>query len=249
MWLVVRNPKSKVPHLTVAAAKLRIAEIFASIQGEGIWAGTPSTFVRVSGCNLRCVWCDTPYASWSPEGPTVEIDSIVEEVESRGIDHAVLTGGEPMLFEPISELSLRLKSLGHTITIETAGTIFREVACDLMSISPKLANSTPCEESGWRERHDTARLDIPVLTKLIQTYPHQLKFVVNPEAGDDLPEIEGLLRQLPPVHPDRILLMPEGTDVHTLSRRQKLLVEPCLARGWRLSPRLHVELFGNTRGT
>jgi len=230
-------------------AKLRIAEIFASIQGEGIWAGTPSTFVRVSGCNLRCAWCDTPYASWSPEGAFMEVEPICEDVELRGIDHVVLTGGEPMMFDPVQELTRRLRSAGHTVTIETAGTVFREVECDLMSISPKLANSTPAPETGWRERHERARIDTEVLSRLIDVYPHQLKFVVDPESGDDLPEIESLLRSLPAVRPDRILLMPEGTDIETLERKQKLLVEPCMARGWRLSPRLHIALFGNARGT
>src|SRR5438105_4163145 len=81
--------------------KLRIAEIFTSIQGEGIWVGTPSTFVRVSGCNLRCVWCDTPYASWSPEGPVVDLAEVIGQVEKAGVRHVVLTGGEPMLFDPI----------------------------------------------------------------------------------------------------------------------------------------------------
>src|SRR5687768_3452828 len=123
-------------------SKLRIAEIFESIQGEGIWLGTPSTFVRVSGCNLRCVWCDTPYASWIPEGPTMSIDELLEKVRPT-ISHVVLTGGEPMLFDPIEELARRLKERGHIITIETAGTVYRELPCDLMSISPKLTHSTP----------------------------------------------------------------------------------------------------------
>ncbi len=233
----------------MADPKLRIAEIFASIQGEGIWAGIPSVFVRVSGCNLRCVWCDTPYASWSPEGPVLPLGDILGQVEGYGIRHVVLTGGEPMLFDPIEDLTSELKAKGHTITIETAGTVFRELPCDLMSISPKLANSTPPESSGWAGRHDEIRLDREPLRQLIGHYDCQLKFVVNPEGGDDIFEIEALLSELPSVPAERILLMPEGTDSETLHRRQKALVEPCMRRGWRLSPRLHVDLFGNKRGT
>ncbi|HWA83194.1 MAG TPA: 7-carboxy-7-deazaguanine synthase QueE [Fimbriimonadaceae bacterium] len=233
----------------MASSRLRIAEIFASIQGEGIWAGTPSTFVRVSGCNLRCVWCDTPYASWAPEGPVLDLGEILSAVEGHGIRHVVVTGGEPMLFDPIAELTGELRRRGHVLTIETAGTIFRDLACDLMSVSPKLANSVPPEGSGWRERHEETRLQTDVLGALVERYDHQLKFVVNPETGDDVPEIEALLHRLPPVRPERILLMPEGTDSDTLSRRQKLLVPVCMERGWRLSPRLHVDLFGNKRGT
>lgn len=230
-------------------SRLRIAEIFTSIQGEGIWTGVPSTFVRISGCNMRCRWCDTPYASWEPEGDFWEIDQIVERVDA---DHAVLTGGEPMLFDPLEDLAQCLKNKGKTITIETAGTVHRKVACDLMSISPKLANSDPDEDTpgGWAERHRATRENLEPLKNLVTDYNCQLKFVVNPDNGlDDLREIEALLSQIPAVEPSRILLMPEGTDSETLHRRMKRLVEPVLERGWRLTPRLHIDLFGDTRGT
>ncbi len=232
-------------------SKLRISEIFSSIQGEGIWVGTPSTFVRVSGCNLRCSWCDTKYASWNPEGPKIETDAIASQVQKAGICDVVVTGGEPMLFEPIAELCDKLKANGHRITIETAGTICRDLACDLMSISPKLSNSTPDESAGigWAERHEATRLNFAVLTDLMNEYEFQLKFVVNPEIGNDLYEIDSLLSKLPRVEKDRILLMAEGIDHETQVRRQRLLAPICLDRGWRLSPRLHVELWGNERGT
>lgn len=227
---------------------LRIAETFASIQGEGIWVGTPSTFIRISGCNLRCVWCDTPYASWRPEGDLQTVEEILEDVRRRGVRHVVVTGGEPMLFDDVEPLAARLRRLGHVITIETAGTVFRELACDLMSISPKLANSTP-QNDPWQERHEQTRNDRAPLKRLIQTYDVQLKFVVNPDQGDDLEEIDELLQDLPPVPPERILLMAEGTDADTLHRRGRLLAPICLERGWRLSPRFHVDLFGNKRAT
>lgn len=229
--------------------RLRIAEIFSSLQGEGIWVGTPSTFVRVSGCNLRCVWCDTPYASWHPEGPTMTIAQIADAVEAAGIDHVVLTGGEPMLFEPIVMLSHALKDKGHTITVETAGTIYRDLPCDLMSISPKLANSVPVENAAWRKRHDADRLNFEVLQALIHRYRHQLKFVVNPESGDDLAEIERVLDRIGGIDPSCVLLMPEGTDSETLHRRAGMLVQPVMKRNWRLTQRLHIDLFGNTKGT
>ena len=228
---------------------LRISEIFSSIQGEGIWMGIPSTFVRASGCNLRCVWCDTPYASWSPEGPVVELPSIVEEVERFANRHVVLTGGEPMIFDAIEPLATALEALGHLITIETAGTTYRKLPCHLMSISPKLANSTPPESSGWAKRHDATRINLESLGALIEGYNCQLKFVVNPEIEGDLVEIDQLLQELPPIEPDRILLMAEGVDPEVQRTRQKLLVDICIERGWRLAPRLHIDLFGNTRGT
>ena len=226
---------------------LRIAEIFSSVQGEGIWIGIPSTFVRVSGCNLRCVWCDTPYASWSPEGSVVSVDDILAQVDALANRHVVLTGGEPMLFDPIVELAAGLRQRGKVITIETAGTIFREIDCDLMSISPKLAHSTPPESSRWRDRHDAARLNLSALRELTSTYDYQLKFVVANES--DFEEIEALLGQIECAAGDRILIMPEGIDSETLNASMRSLVEPVIERGWRLCPRLHVDLFGNTRGT
>lgn len=235
-------------------ASLRIAETFSSIQGEGEWLGVPSFFIRISGCNLRCRWCDTPYASWTPEGPTLAL----EELAARAADlrHVVVTGGEPMLFDAVEELCRMLKAAGHVITIETAGTIHRRLPCDLMSVSPKLAHSTPdpATPGGWAQRHEAARLNLPVLAGLSRDYHHQFKFVVNPESGkDDLGEIESLLSQLDglgePVDPSRVFIMAEGVESEVLHRRERMLVEPCLQRGWRLTPRFHIDLFGDKRGT
>ncbi len=230
------------------SAKLRIAEVFASIQGEGILAGTPSVFVRISGCNLRCHWCDTPYASWFPEGILLELEQLAAEVISYGVRHVVITGGEPMLFDGVVELAERLKAGGATITVETAGTVYRALPCDLMSISPKLANSTP-EDAHWGPIHDATRIQTDVLRDLITDYPYQLKFVIGPDENADLAEIDEILAKLPPFDPDRVLLMPEGRDSGTLLRRAISLVPICIARGWRLGPRWHIDLFGDTRGT
>src|SRR6185369_16496224 len=101
-----------------------ISEIFYSLQGEGELTGVPSVFVRASGCNLRCAWCDTPYASWNPEGTQRSVAQIVTEVVSHGnAQHVVLTGGEPMIAKEIHLLAAELKKLGRHITIETAATV------------------------------------------------------------------------------------------------------------------------------
>ena len=130
---------------------MKVSEIFYSIQGEGILTGVPSVFVRLSGCNLRCVWCDTPYTSWNPEGCNLPLDEILASVRGYSATHVVLTGGEPMIFAECVELTRQLKqaSLLH-VTVETAGTVYQPVACDLMSISPKLGTSTPFEREGGR---------------------------------------------------------------------------------------------------
>lgn len=229
--------------------KLRIAEIFHSVQGEGQWAGVPSTFIRVSGCNLRCVWCDTPYASWKPEGPVLSIDEILAKVDEQTLHHVVLTGGEPMLFDPIVDLSRTLKEKGKTITIETAGTIDRDLPCDLISISPKLANSTPVGNEEWETRHNAQRLQPDILRSLIHKYPYQLKFVVQNGTEEELSEIEALLGQIGIVEPNRVMLMPEGRDAQALWATARKLVPICMERNWRLAPRLQIDLFGDTKGT
>src|SRR3990172_578382 len=116
---------------------MRIAEIFYSIQGEGRLLGVPSVFIRTSGCNLRCVWCDTPYTSWKPEGEERSFKEIMAAAAKYPARHVVVTGGEPLLAPEIEELTKRLKQRAYHITIESAATIFKPVACDLMSMSPK----------------------------------------------------------------------------------------------------------------
>lgn len=228
---------------------MRVSEVFASIQGEGILAGVPSLFVRATGCNLRCVWCDTPYTSWESEGEEWPLERILSWVKSHpAYRHVVLTGGEPMLFAETEPLTRALHELGLHVTIETAGTLIRDVACDLMSISPKLANSTPWQRGSgeWAERHEQLRIQPHVLTSLMRNFDYQLKFVVS--SPDDLEEIERLAEQLHAA-PQRILLMPEGIEAAVLNERAAWLVEECKLRGWRFCPRLHVLLYGNRRGT
>jgi 7-carboxy-7-deazaguanine synthase len=226
---------------------MKIAELFYSIQGEGMLIGAPSVFVRTSGCNLRCHWCDTPYTSWAPEGEETSLDAIVEFVGKHSTGYVVVTGGEPMIAPEIVPLTRVLRSLGQHITIETAGTVFAPVDCDLMSISPKLANSTPLERDGgrWAAQHDRLRIQPEVLRRLMAAYAHQLKFVVVDPA--DLDEIRSLLAQLE-ADRSRVVLMPEGVDANTLGERTGWLTEVCKAEGFRFSPRLHIELYGNRRG-
>src|SRR5437016_4254381 len=161
---------------------MRLAELFYSIQGEGKLAGVPAVFVRASGCNLRCVWCDTPYASWNPEGEDVAVDQIVRRVGEFGARHVVVTGGEPMIMPDISALCDALKGAGHHITIETAATVYKPVKLDLASLSPKLSNSTPVG-TAFEAAHERQRLNVPVIQQFIDASPDfQLKFVVSKES-------------------------------------------------------------------
>lgn len=231
---------------------LPISETFCSIQGEGKLTGVPSFFVRLSGCNLRCRWCDTPYASWSPLGSQRSVESLIDEAIGSRVGHAVLTGGEPLIFEGVTTLCAGLRARGVHVTIETAGTVCPEVRCDLMSISPKLDNSTPWNdprdpEGTWAQRHEARRLNVGAIERLMALGDdRQLKFVVC-QPGD-LAEIDALVGRLKGVRGEDVMLMPEG--VRPPAREQTdWVVRACIERGWRYCQRLHIVLFGNTRGT
>jgi len=158
---------------------MKVAEIYRSVQGEGFLSGQESVFVRASGCNLRCWYCDTPYASWTPEGEDLSVEEILARVDELGSTHVVLTGGEPMLFAELIPLSAGLREQGRHITIETAATLYLPVDCDLMSLSPKLANSNPGPQQapGWTARHERTRHVPAVVRRLVGEYAYQVKFV------------------------------------------------------------------------
>jgi 7-carboxy-7-deazaguanine synthase len=223
---------------------LKISEIFHSIQGEGVLVGVPSVFVRTSGCNLRCTWCDTPYTSWQPEGEERSLASIVDQVNSYGASHVVITGGEPMIAPEIEDLTRRLE---QHITIETAGTVDAHVRCDLMSISPKLANSTPYtrDNGRWADQHERLRYQPEILRRLVQLYPYQLKFVVSEPA--DLKQVNSIVSDIG-ASKSRVVLMAEGTDSQTLAERGRWLADLAKREGYRMTPRLHIDLWGNVRG-
>jgi len=228
---------------------MRIAEIFYSIQGEGRLIGIPSVFVRSSGCNLRCLWCDTPYTSWRPEGKEWSVEKVLREVQKYPSRHVVITGGEPFLAHDLPELTARLKNSGCHITIETAATIVKAVNCDLVSMSPKLSNSTPWkrERGKFAQMHEQHRLNLEVIQGFIDGYDYQLKFVV--ERKKDFIEIREILDKLRAVDPARVLLMAQGRSRRELREKSPWIVELCKKHGFGFTPRLQIELFGNRRGT
>lgn len=228
---------------------LRMAEIFRSIQGEGQYAGAPSVFVRTTGCNLRCWFCDTPYTSWTPEGEQRPWKDVLAEISHFSEEHVVLTGGEPLLQPDLAPLAAALRAEGRLVTIETAGTVYRDIPADLCSISPKLGNSTPSAERSakWSRRHAQLREQPVIVQQLMQLGPYQLKFVVN--QPEDLAEIHNFLAQIPDLCPDRVWLMPQGLTREAVRERGAWLEPLAVTHGWRYCPRLHIEQFGNVRGT
>ena len=224
---------------------MRISEIFYSIQGEGSLVGVPSIFIRTSGCNLRCSWCDTPYTSWNPEGDELTLHAILARIEEWPMAaHVVITGGEPMIAPGIAELTAALRARGLHITIETAGTVFVPVACDLMSISPKLSNSTP--EGPFRNQHERLRIQPGILRRLIAQGDYQLKFVIAQES--DLTEAQQLIAELN-APPAKVILMPEGISQEVQNARSPFVSDLAKRYGYRFTPRLHIYLYGNRRGT
>jgi 7-carboxy-7-deazaguanine synthase len=244
-------------------------------QGEGKLLGTACLFIRTSGCNLRCAWvgadgngspCDTPYSSHHAETNKMEIDDVVKLVQAnRGkMNYVVVSGGEPTMQQGLSELLAKLQSLSLHTTIETNATIFNPLIArhtNLISMSPKLASSTPHEANlkntgidyseHWAKKHEAKRRNIDTIQKYIDAaklYDNdfQLKFVVqNP---NDIQEIENdFLAHLLGWTADDVVLMPEGTSSDMLADRSNWAIEAAINRGWRFTPRLHIELFGKAR--
>ena len=238
---------------------LPINELFYSLQGEGKLAGVPSVFVRTSGCNLRCWFCDSYHTSWEPTHAQMTLDDIVEEIQAHEkADHVVLTGGEPLIHTESATLLERLNELGYHTTVETNGTIQPAAPIDLASISPKLSSSTPTPERDpkgegeWEDRHEESRIDMDALSGLVDSYESQLKFVVT--GPDDLVEIEQILDRVREatetnITDSDVLLMPEGTTRDELDERRNAVAELAIEHGYRYTPRLHVDLWNDAPGT
>ena len=225
---------------------MQIAEIFHSIQGEGQLAGTPSVFVRTSGCNLRCWYCDTPYTSWKPEGVQRNWEDVLTETLNFDCEHVVLTGGEPFLQAEIVPFTSALCERGVHLTIETAGTIILPVEASLMSISPKMQNSIPLDDATWKERHSTLRDQPAVIRQMVAKYDYQIKFVID--APEDLADVESWLKRYPEIETTQVMLMPQARTAEELAERTPWLKKISAERGFQFSPRMHIELWGNVRG-
>jgi 7-carboxy-7-deazaguanine synthase len=225
---------------------MHISEVFESIQGEGPWAGTRSLFIRTSGCNLRCSFCDTPYTSWKPEGTARSVEELVREVGINAAPDVVITGGEPLLVPTLPTLIDYCRQLGKRVTVETAGTVDLDFTCDLVAISPKLANSTP-RGTTWESRHDSARFRPTVISSLLQKSPGILKFVIDHPG--DIDEVLTTLEAISQISSSMVWLMPQARTREQLREKSQWLRELARSHGFNFSSRLHVEMFGDQRGT
>ena len=207
---------------------MKYSEIFYSIQGEGQLVGLPSVFFRTSYCNLRCIWCDTPYTSWQPEDKDISVEDAVVAILAYDCQRVVITGGEP--FMQAKELT----------------SLCQQVEADLLSISPKLANSNPATSNHHFQPHQRLRINQPVLRQFLDQYNCQLKFVVETEP--DLVEIQQLPQEMQ-IPSSTIVLMPQGISRDQIQGKQNWMVEICKQHGYRYSPRLQVDIWGDQRGT
>ncbi len=252
--------------------------ISGTIQGEGKLAGVPSLFIRLGGCNLRCIWqmpdgsycrCDTPYSSF--ESDTVrqlEVEEVVNLVKHNlgPLKHVVITGGEPLLQKhALSELLHRLRQeLEIHITIETNGTLFAEEVAqqiDLFSLSPKLMNSNPTPSkleayglapSGPLSYHGEKRRNLVALQNYIDlcnTSEQEMQLKFVVGQLTDIKDIkENFLAHLNNWRHEDILLMPLGATREELQQTSPMVLEQAIANGWRFAPRVHIELFGPLAG-
>ena len=238
---------------------MKYSEIFYSIQGEGVHVGVPSVFFRTSYCNLRCWFCDTPYTSWEPENRDITPENAFIAIanlsmcspgpDANNCQHIVITGGEPFMFgDELQTLCGYLKDEEFHITIETNGTIYHDTPADLISISPKLRNSTPNKERSekWSVTHERERINLDTFRRFSDNNRCQWKFVVV--STRDLDEIYELECDVP-IDRNNIILMPEGRTQQQTQMRLGWLSEACLKEGYRLSPRLHVDIWGDQRST
>ena len=225
---------------------MKFSELFYTIQGEGKYIGVPSVFFRTSYCNLRCIWCDTAYTSWTPENKDITVAAAVKTITQYGCRHVVITGGEPFIqVKELTRLCQELNLRGHHITVETNATVFAPIEANLISLSPKLKNSNPSHDNRFFGRHERGRICPDVICNFLHQYECQVKFVVN--SPGDLEEIKTLQAEIP-IPAETIVLMPQGMTPEELQPKQEWLVEICKKEGYRYSPRMHVDIWGSKRG-
>lgn len=217
-----------------------INEFFYSLQGEGRLAGTPSVFIRLAGCPLRCRWCDTAYARDFAAGTDESAQTLLTRAAEYPTRHLVVTGGEPMVQPGLKEFLSVFAEAGYLITLETAGLRFiADLPLTLASISPKLSTTSP-------DTPEADRLNLDAIRQLMAMYPYQLKFVVD--RPHDLNEIADCIERLGTVDPERVYLMPQAARRDEYIEKSLWLADFCLQTGFAFSPRLHVMLYDGQRG-
>jgi 7-carboxy-7-deazaguanine synthase len=225
---------------------LKISELFASLQGEGSSAGAPCLFVRLATCNLRCAWCDTRYTwdweryRYEDEVELVSPAELATRITGSNQQRVVFTGGEPLLQQAALVDVVSALPASLVLEVETNGTLAPGVELsariDQWNVSPKLANAGDPESLRIRPR---------ALAALRDTGRAWLKLVLR--GPEDSPEAEALIAASAWPR-ERVLFMPEAQSKAALRERSPAIAALCAARGYRFSPRLHLELWDGERG-
>ncbi|MEK6852920.1 MAG: 7-carboxy-7-deazaguanine synthase QueE [Nanoarchaeota archaeon] len=232
---------------------MRIAEIYPCWQGEGKLTGKLSILIRTVGCNLRCAYrsgskitkCDSYFTSWKPvKGRELSPQEILKECEKFGkINYVIISGGEPFLQPDLEDVTQVLKDTYH-ITIETNGSIYKRVYCDLYSICPKLKNSIP-GSGPEREVQIRNRVNHRVLLQNFMAHPNiQIKFVVSREGDGE--EIKSFQKAYS-LSSDDIYLMPQGVTSSELNKHAQICHKLAMKNGWNYSDRIHIRVYGKRR--
>lgn len=236
-----------------------IIDLHECLQGEGKLTGYPHILIRLSGCRLRCSFkdsiCDTPYSSYNAEHGKYTLQDLKNLCENNSsIKYAMITGGEPMIHSTLLQnLCDILHSYNMYVTIETCGSDYVKTNADLISLSPKLNNSTPKLSNSINQeminRHENFRKNYSAMKLLIQNQndnnkDYQLKFVIS-----DIKDIEEIknIQNILEVPNNFVFLMPEGIYVEQIMEGQKKLYDICMKEKYNLSDRLHIRMFGNQR--
>jgi 7-carboxy-7-deazaguanine synthase len=232
--------------------------VFYTLQGEGTYAGHPSLFIRTSGCNLRCAWrnpdgqitrCDTPYSSFSPEKNPIEIGELKRIIAQYPSNvHIVITGGEPMMHKNLDGIITFARVRGHSVTIETNGTLYWENGANHFSISPKLSTSSSDPDHGLK--HEERRMNFASMASIIKNHDYQFKFVYNTPADvEEILNIRENLMALTGININQnIWLMPQGTTDFQFNSKAEEIWEVCKKYGWKYTDRLHIRTYGQKKG-
>ncbi|MBI3683387.1 MAG: 7-carboxy-7-deazaguanine synthase QueE [Acidobacteria bacterium] len=209
---------------------MRLAEIFYSIQAEGMLAGVPSIFVRTPG-EPRCTWCATPEASWTPDHPEAPLGTIFATIRRQWCGHVVITGQEPLEEPDIEEFVEKLRAIDHHITVETSGVVFKKLDCDLMSITPLLKTApAPKKKAARRPAYE-----LDAIGELIRRHSYQLKFELR--TRDEMEEVVHIVRETE-AERERVMLIPAGGTQKALREQTPWVIEASRFFHYRYAPRL-----------
>ncbi len=221
-------------HCTLLIDLMHISEIFYSIQGEGTNIGAPAIFIRLAGCHLRCIWCDSKFTWDMKSGEEMSTAAIIKQIKKYPCKHLVITGGEPLIQQSgIKELLIELP--GYYVEIETSGSLLPQIndLIDQYNCSPKLSNS--------KNRPINYSAVLPKFPQEKTWY----KFVIDNKK--DLKEVKTMIKKCG-LSNEKIILMPQGITRKEIAEKSPWIAEICKKENWRFSTRLHIEIWGNKRG-